>query len=333
MDEKHISFLSNKAVEAFLMCIEIYNKPTINYRLEGCVFFLCNAWELMLKAKLLKDGKAIYYPHSDRTLSLKDCAAKILTNKKDPVRINLDVIISLRNTTTHDILPEYELVYLPFLTFCVKNFVEKLYIFLNININDYIKSDFLALFTNNKSIDNNQILSSYGEYMAKIFDKKISFLNSILEANPNSSIALNVQVNITRINNKSKADFTFYSGNNPNDQNIKFINRLINPNDSHVLTFHGIVNKVDEIIKKDGLKFTPIREPIPSSKNPNPNIFTSACLDELIKKFDFKNNEEYCLKIVNGNTVIYKYSPLLITKIISLILEDPDIIIKLRQKN
>ena len=36
------------------MAIEIYNKPTIRYRVEGFSFFICNAWELMLKARMIK---------------------------------------------------------------------------------------------------------------------------------------------------------------------------------------------------------------------------------------------------------------------------------------
>ncbi|MDY3001909.1 MAG: DUF3644 domain-containing protein [Romboutsia timonensis] len=45
--------LLNKSKEAFIMAIEIYNKPTIHYRVEGFSFFMCNAWELMLKAHVI----------------------------------------------------------------------------------------------------------------------------------------------------------------------------------------------------------------------------------------------------------------------------------------
>lgn len=46
--------LIDKAKEAFILAIEIYNKPSIRYRLEGFSFFICNAWELMLKAYMIK---------------------------------------------------------------------------------------------------------------------------------------------------------------------------------------------------------------------------------------------------------------------------------------
>ena len=46
--------LLDKSKEAFAMAIELYNKPTIHYRVEGFAIFICNAWELMLKAHMLK---------------------------------------------------------------------------------------------------------------------------------------------------------------------------------------------------------------------------------------------------------------------------------------
>ena len=48
MNQELINTLLDKSEEAFLMAIEIYNKPTISYRLEGFAFFICNAWELLL---------------------------------------------------------------------------------------------------------------------------------------------------------------------------------------------------------------------------------------------------------------------------------------------
>ena len=47
-----IEKLIEKSKESFSMAIEIYNKPTIKYRVEGFSMFICNAWELMLKAHM-----------------------------------------------------------------------------------------------------------------------------------------------------------------------------------------------------------------------------------------------------------------------------------------
>nr|WP_224145615.1 DUF3644 domain-containing protein [Leuconostoc gelidum] len=75
--------LVNKSLEAFIMGLEIYNKPTIRYRVEGFSFFITNAWELMLKAKLLNDGESIYFKDNpDRTLSFNDVINKVYPDKK-----------------------------------------------------------------------------------------------------------------------------------------------------------------------------------------------------------------------------------------------------------
>lgn len=106
--------LLEKSKEAFVMAIEIYNKPTIKYRVEGFSFFICNAWELMLKAHMInKFGEeSIYYKdNQDRTITLENCLQKIITNEKAPVRRNLTKIIELRNTSTHFVTEEYEMIY------------------------------------------------------------------------------------------------------------------------------------------------------------------------------------------------------------------------------
>ena len=96
--------LLDKSKEAFAMAIELYNKPTIKYRVEGFSLFVCNAWELMLKAYLLKTKgpESIYYKdNKNRTISLENAIKEVFTNNKDPLRINLEKIVELRNTSTH----------------------------------------------------------------------------------------------------------------------------------------------------------------------------------------------------------------------------------------
>ena len=118
-----IDDMLEKSEEAFLMAIEIYNKPTINYRIEGFSFFICNAWELLLKARLVQEGKSIYYSDKpNRTISLSRCVSMVFTNDKDPIRKNLEIIINLRNTSTHFIIKEMDSIYFPFMQANVLNY-------------------------------------------------------------------------------------------------------------------------------------------------------------------------------------------------------------------
>lgn len=107
-----------RSQEAFILALEIYNKPTIRYRIEGFCFFFTNAWELLLKAKILENEKketAIYYKkvrnQKRRSRSLRDCLKKTFPNEKDPLRKNVEDIVEIRDAATHLIIEELESVY------------------------------------------------------------------------------------------------------------------------------------------------------------------------------------------------------------------------------
>jgi hypothetical protein len=48
--------LIEKSVQAAISAIELYNKPDFRYREESFAILMSNAWELLLKAKAVKDG-------------------------------------------------------------------------------------------------------------------------------------------------------------------------------------------------------------------------------------------------------------------------------------
>ena len=63
------------------MGLEVFNKPTLKYRVEGFAFFVCNAWELMLKAEMVKQlgEDSIYFKDNpDRTISISKAIEKVL---------------------------------------------------------------------------------------------------------------------------------------------------------------------------------------------------------------------------------------------------------------
>ena len=201
-----------KSQEAFLLAIEIYNKPTIKYRLEGFSFFICNAWELLLKSYLVKNMgiSSIYYKDKpNRTIALTDCLRKIITNEKDPVRRNLEIIIDLRNTSTHYIIKEMEELYLPFLQANTLNYSQKIYDYFNIDISNKIDTAFLSLVTNTSSMNDTEILGIYGN---EIFDKYTKLKNEtidILESQNNDKLAININLNLKVVKSQKDAKLTF----------------------------------------------------------------------------------------------------------------------------
>ncbi len=55
MSHMHEMLMDN-SLQAALSSIEIYNKPDFKYREQTFAVLNVNAWELLLKAKILKDA-------------------------------------------------------------------------------------------------------------------------------------------------------------------------------------------------------------------------------------------------------------------------------------
>lgn len=104
---------------------------------------------------------AVFYPNSSRSLSLTDCVKKVFTNVDDPLRRNLEIIIELRNTSTHYVTDEYEIFYGPILQYCVEKYDEKLRIFHGIEISDKIPENYLALSVRRGALDLSTIRARY----------------------------------------------------------------------------------------------------------------------------------------------------------------------------
>ena len=226
--------LIEKSKEAFIMAIEVYNKPSIKYRVEGFSFFICNAWELMLKARMIKTSgnDSIYYKdHPERTLSLENCIAKVFTNNKDPLRRNLEKIIELRNISTHFITEEYEMVYIPLFQSAVFNYIEKMQEFHDEDITKIVPQNFLTLSVSINSFDNEEIKA---KYPAEIANKLISINDSLIpvidENNDRFAIRIIHDYYLTKDENKATAKVKV---DKDAKAQVKIIKELKDPNDTH----------------------------------------------------------------------------------------------------
>jgi hypothetical protein len=119
-----------KAEAALIAAVEIYNKPGFRYREETFALLAINAWELLLKARLLKDAAndpkviRVYEPRrtksgsiskklylkrnragSPLTASLFACITRLdknaATRISTELKANLDALVAIRDSAAH----------------------------------------------------------------------------------------------------------------------------------------------------------------------------------------------------------------------------------------
>ncbi|MBR3385486.1 MAG: DUF3644 domain-containing protein [Atopobiaceae bacterium] len=253
IEESTVNRLLEKSREAFLLAIELYNRPTIRYHVEGCAFFLCNAWELMLKAHLIKrDGiDSIYYSDNKRTISLEDCLSRIYTNIHDPLRANMHKAIDLRNTSTHFVVQEYEYFYGPILQACVENFDEQMRRLHGIEISDYIPENYLVLSVRRALVDEDECRARYSQ---EDLEKMLETLDGIqTTADEMDSKRFScTYVTELRMSKKKDADLTFRMAKD-GDTPAVLVKKLVQAKDRYPYRPKKVVAKVNAMIKREGI--------------------------------------------------------------------------------
>ncbi|OFV69142.1 DUF3644 domain-containing protein [Acetobacterium wieringae] len=304
--------LINKSIEAFIMGLEIYNKPTIRYRIEGFSFFIVNAWELMLKAELINKNESIYYRDKpDRTLSVEKVIKKIYTDKNTRVRLNLEKIIDLRNISTHYITEDYELKYAPLFQACVLNFVNEIKRFHNEDITKYIAQNFLTITANYEPLTNEQIKLKYSSEIAEKFIMQANEID-VLSAEYNSDkFAINIKQNLYITKKKDEADFVVSIKSGAASE-VAIVKELKDPSDTHKYTYSTVITAVNERLTKKRIK-------LDYEKG-----FNSHVLNLVIDFYAIKQNENFAYEHIIGNNSHFTYSQQFIDFIVSEIEKAPN---------
>lgn len=311
-----INKMLEKSKEAFALAIEIYNKPTIKYRVEGFAFFICNAWELMLKAYLIKSNgeSSIYYKDKpNRTISLSECVKRIFTNMNDPLRLNLEKIIELRDTSTHFITEEYEMVYIPLFQACILNFNEKMSAFHNIDMTQIIPQNFLTLSVSLQNLEDNKII---GKYPIEIANKLLENKNKIEDLSRNNnakfSIAIDHYYYITP--NKDLAT-NFVKIDNNSNSSIQIVKELKDPNNTHKYTAKHCIEIIRDQLSKKAIILM---------YNGNQTKFNSFHFKNFCNHYGIKTNPKFCYIHKQFTNPQYSYSQKAIDFIVSELSKDPE---------
>lgn len=314
-----ISSLLEKSKEAFMMAIEIYNKPSIRYRVEGFSFFICNAWELMLKARIAKlhGSDAIYYKDShSRTKTLENCIKLVFTNEHSPIHKNLMRIVELRNTSTHFIVEEYEMVYIPLFQACVLNYTEKMQEFHEIDITELIPQNFLTLSVSMKALNETELRAKYpGQIAEKLINVESSLSSEIAENNSAFAIRIEHLHYITK--DRSEATDIVHIDSSA-DAGVQIIKEIKDPNNTHKYSTKKCIQEINNRLS---------RKKIALMYNGNPVSFTSHHFNLFCKYYGIKENPKLCYVYTVTSYPNYGYSLQAIDFIVAEIEKDPSNII------
>ena len=107
--------LLRKSRDNMLLALELYNRPSLDNRIDGFVLCFCTAWEQLLKSMLIeKHGELFIFRDKQKkkdgireTISLRDCLNQQY-GKDSLIRQNIDRIAYYRDQAVHLLMPEIQ---------------------------------------------------------------------------------------------------------------------------------------------------------------------------------------------------------------------------------
>lgn len=211
--------LIQKSTDAFLLSLELYNKPTIRYRAESFSMLFSNAWELLLKAYLFEQakGKRLSIFRRKRrkqkreSISLDECLNRVFNNNNDPVKKNVEYISEIRNEASHLVIPELDPFFSRVFQAGINNYVKNLFAWFSVDINAKLNPGLVSLITDKDRISDVTLLK--GKYPKEDFESIVGWIdryNNLTKLGEQA--ALTIRHTVAIVKNPSKADYVISSG-------------------------------------------------------------------------------------------------------------------------
>ena len=249
-----------KSNDAFLLSLELYNKPTISYRAESFSLLFSNAWELLLKARLFEQnrGKKLSIFRKKKrnqkreSISLDECLDVVFPKNNDPVKRNIEYISEIRNEAAHLIVQELDPYFSRVFQTGVTNYVSYLFNWFGIDINEKLNPGLVSLISDKDKVPELKILKT--RYNKEDFKSIVEWVKKFKELEKlGDQATISIQYSIAIVKNPKKADFVISSGQT-GQKTALIIEKFKDPDKSHPFNRRDAIVEIKKRIPKN-IKF------------------------------------------------------------------------------
>ncbi|MHB1461707.1 MAG: DUF3644 domain-containing protein [Armatimonadota bacterium] len=254
----------DKSIESYILALETINRLSIQYRFEAFSIFLCNAWELLLKVKLLVENPHIATIQQDdatgdHTIGIKLCINKIFTKPDDPIRLNLEDVVDYRNNATHYIVPLLPKEVLGLFQSCVINYHSLLQTWMGIHLRDRVTAGMMSIvydfdpenFDINSARMKTQLSPRSVIYLTALKKKILERQGSMPDSD---QYMIDINYKLGLVKNPKKGDIILTTGNS--SQTVGILSVPTDPGKTHPFVHCTLCSEIGKLIGKQFFQLT-----------------------------------------------------------------------------
>ncbi|NAX49384.1 DUF3644 domain-containing protein, partial [Photobacterium halotolerans] len=192
--------LLRKSRDNMMLALELYNRPSLENRMDAFVMCFCTAWEQFLKAVLIeRDGESSIFRNNSRkglkeTISLRESLEKVYPDKSQ-IRKNIEQIAFFRDQAVHLLMPEIQGITSRIFQSGVLNYTSKFEEFTEVSFLNNSHAGMISLVGEFKTPPISVMKSTYGNIANDILELATSLQHDVEESNDiEFAIPLNVKL-------------------------------------------------------------------------------------------------------------------------------------------
>lgn len=332
--------LLKKSRDNMMLALELYNRPSLENKLDGFVLLFCTAWEQLSKARLIEqDGEdSIFEPNvkkgTRRTIPLRSCLDR-LYDAKSNIRKNIEIVTDWRDKAVHLLMPEIQSIASRIFQSGVLNFSSEFEVFTEVPFISSQHTGMMSLVGEFKLPPASLLKTLYGSAATEILELAQQVEREIEEAD-DIAFAIPLRVSLVFAKEEGDAQIVIAKANGSTEdlkqlRQALIIEKPVDPDKSHPLNQNELLKALNgqllENYALDKLERCLVKQDTAGRPALNRNCL-QACLDKL--NWKSQNNEFHRHHKISNR---HQYSPSAVKELIKKITEDEAFLTQAKAKH
>ncbi|PWI34229.1 DUF3644 domain-containing protein [Vibrio albus] len=322
--------LLSKSKDNMLLALELYNRPSLENRMDAFVMCFCTAWEQFLKAYLIeRDGEASVFRKAGKkglkeTISLRECLEKAYPAQSN-VRKNIEQVVYLRDQAVHLLMPEVQGIMSRVFQSGVLNFTSKFEEFTEVSFLNSSHAGMISLVGEFKLPPVAVMKSTYGSIADDILDLASTVRHDVEESD-NIEFAIPLNVKLVFATDADDGTTVTIAKADEGMEGLKralVIEKPVDRSKSHPLLRKDAIKEInDKLLERYEVEKLKVHLTSRCKKTGKP-VINSNCFESVLAKNKWKNaDNKYHYK--NANPEYHYYSHALVEEFIKKVMDKED---------
>ncbi|MFY2829525.1 DUF3644 domain-containing protein [Vibrio parahaemolyticus] len=293
--------LIKKSRDNMMLALELYNRPSLENKLDGFVMLFSTAWEQLLKSMIIEtEGELAIYSNPTKkgikqTIPLRKCLDKIF-NHTDNIRKNVELIAGWRDDAVHLLIPELQGLASRVFQSGVINYSTKFEEFTEVPFLQSQHSGMISLVGDFKLPPKTLLTSYYGQAAEDILELAKTVEHEIEQAN-DIEFAIPINVSLVYAKDDEQGQVIIAKANGKSNdieqlRNALIVQKAVDPEKSHIYSQNSAIRAINEQLKKFSAE--KLSRSLVARDKKGELTFNSNCFQAVVERLNWKkNNNEF----------------------------------------